>query len=194
MKRSTQTLNTLLEAKYWRQIHKISYVEKLQKKHHNEGLTWWICCAENVQKKDKGMSRVKAIRHYNTQYGTILKKGEDKYIYLYTGTQRYCNLEPWPPGVWRVQQVQMFLFYLEASNEIYSICLNEYFVIGLKALGVLKRSHASETSASLCTESEKIPSICDEGLVSFWWISCGDTLSGFCCSTWKHHQHVKNVL
>lgn len=37
------------------------------------------------------------ILKYTVYDNTCLKIKEDKYIYLYTVTQRYCILESWPP-------------------------------------------------------------------------------------------------
>lgn len=57
-----------------------------------------LCCAENVQKMI-GVSQGNTTLKYKRQDNIYFEKKKDKYIYLYTGTQRYCNLEPWRPWV-----------------------------------------------------------------------------------------------
>lgn len=79
----------------------------------------------------------------------ILRENKEKTnIYLYTGTQRYCKLEPRPPGAWKIKaQVQRLIFSFRSKQKDILISLYYFFFLDESTPDVKKRAEALRCAA-----------------------------------------------
>lgn len=142
----------------------------------------FICCAENLQKNDKRESK---LRQYDIKIHNIWQYvfSEGKYIYLYTGTQRYCIFKAFASRGLKNKRISTKPFFLfcvfltkQATRYIYiyifimeKIPCEEKWLSGfqkkkkMKGEKMLKskKEHTSEQSASCLYWVLKNSTICD---------------------------------